>query len=279
MLASKFFGMYVYIDKFDYLLNNIHNDEIDEEILFIQEKIEKIEENNQIFFKKLQSLIKDDNYQTNSYKIDLNSREVFQNRFDNLSNQLYTLQIKQIAESIWNIKKDLKKNKYLLIFDRSEGIDNLYLDEKDYRDLIKYRDPINSISVYDLFQEKIHSYYNNNNLRETNCKEYNRKRGRKPKKNFSSKNKENDSNRRGRKLKESDKVVIASVVNINYDYCHHCKQRKPFDVMKKCSSSLSNKQIERPLKTFLINNTICVKSKYSIILPRVQKFYNYKLFG
>ena len=36
----------------------------------------------------------------------------------------------------------------------------LEMDEDKYKNLIKFRDPLNSISVYDLFQEKTHSYYN-----------------------------------------------------------------------------------------------------------------------
>jgi hypothetical protein len=184
--------------------------------------------------------------------------------------------MKQIAESVWNIKHDIKKNKFILIFDHSESMDTLILEQVEYHNLIKYRDPINSISVYDLFQEKIHSYYTSN-LRETASQESNskikKKRGRKPK------TKKILSNgplpkKRGRKpksletkiLKNSqEKIQIANVVNINYGCCHHCKQRKPAEVLKKCSSSLTNKPVERPLKTFLINNTTCVKSKLKFI--------------
>jgi hypothetical protein len=66
--------------------------------------------------------------------------------------------MRQFAESIGRIKKDTKTNEYYLIFDESEKIDPLTLKEKDYRHLFKFRDSANSISVYDLFQEKIHSY-------------------------------------------------------------------------------------------------------------------------
>jgi hypothetical protein len=66
--------------------------------------------------------------------------------------------MKQLAESIFCIKKDLKKNEYILLFDPSENIETLVLDEQDYKKFFKYRDPLGSVSVYDLFQEKIHSY-------------------------------------------------------------------------------------------------------------------------
>jgi hypothetical protein len=273
--------MFLYIDKFDYLANNLHNDEIDEEISMLQEKLEKIEENNQTYFKRLQTLVKEK--EDEMKRVNFDSRQIYQNRFDNLSNQIFSLQMKQIAESVWNIKHDVKKNKFILIFDQSEGMDTLFLDEEDYRDLIKYRDPINSISVYDLFQEKIHSYYTSN-LRETPSKESNikikKKRGRKPK--ISKSNLDSLPKKRGRKPKSHDgksatpkkaeKIQIANVVNINYGYCHHCKQRKPAEVLKKCSSSLTNKPVERPLKTFLINNTTCVKSKLKFIQPEFKNF-------
>ncbi len=275
--------MYVYLDKFDYLVNNLHNEEFDEEISSLQEKIEKIEENNHFFFKRLQNIIKTEEIES-SNKIDLTSRQIFQNRFDNLSNQIFSLQMKQFAESIWNIKKDIKRNKYILIFDHSEGMQSLLLDEAEYKDLIRYRDPMNSISVYDLFQEKIHSYYTSN-LKEGPTTQSDgkikKKRGRKPKnKNLQNTADVSSPKKRGRKRKyplqepnitnnfnnisptsKKEKIQIARVVNINYDFCHHCKQRKPTEVMKRCSSGINNKTVERPLKTFYINNTTCVKSK------------------
>ena len=184
----------MYIDKFDYLLNNLNNEEIDEEIQFIKDKLSLIEEDNIFFFKALRKKINSLEFQP---KIDLNSESVFQNRYENLTIQIFTLQMKQLAESIWNIKKDFKKNKFLLIFDQSEAIEALSLDESDYKELLKYRDPMNSISVYDLFQEKIHSYFNNgavgsgsigrsntdsNNIDNSPSPSPKKKRGRKPKK-------------------------------------------------------------------------------------------------
>jgi hypothetical protein len=38
------------------------------------------------------------------------------------------------------------------------------MNEENYKNLIKYRDPLNSISAYDLFQEKTHSYYNTDKI-------------------------------------------------------------------------------------------------------------------
>lgn len=274
----------MYIDKYDYLLNNLNNEEIEEEIDFLSNKLADTEEGNHTFFKNL--LEKVNKEKIAQSKLDLQSESVYQNRYENLTGQIFTLQMKQFAESIWHIKRDPKKNKYVLIFDTSEGIEPLTLEERDYKELIKYRDPMNSISVYDLFQEKIFSYYNTgpSPSKATNKKENGpRKRGRKPKtkevkkrennvgrgrgrKNIvikkNSKNKNNnDSSSSSSPKKKQEDVEIAKVVNINYDFCHHCKQRKPSEVMVRCNSSHSHKYLEKPLKTFVVNNTTLVKSK------------------
>lgn len=286
--------MYMYIDKYDYLLNNLNNEEIEEEIDFSSNKLADIEESNHTFFKNLVAKVEAEKL-ANS-KIDLQSESVYQNRYENLTAQIFTLQMKQFAESIWHIKRDPKKNKYVLIFDVSEAIEPLTLDEGAYKELIKYRDPMNSISVYDLFQEKIFSYYNTGSSpnKVTNKKgEGPKKRGRKPKKKTSdlktdivAKGQGKGPGRgkcRGRKSlviktgmkkfttnsnvspkKKQEEVEIAKVVNINYDFCHHCKQRKPAEVMVRCNSSHCHKYIEKPLKTFIVNNTTLVRSKVII---------------
>jgi hypothetical protein len=230
--------MYIYVDKYDYLISNINNELIDEEIEILNKKIKEIEENNIYYLKSLkESIIKD----KNSKKFDVNSDKVKLERFENITNQIFTLQMKQFAESISNIKKDIKKNKYILIFDTSEAIDPLTLDEPYYKELLKYRDPMNSISIYDLFQEKIHSYYNLSPQKEENKKKKGRPR---LNKNIS-----------------DEEIQIAKVVSINYDFCHHCKQRKPAEVMVRCNSKNSPKFVEKPMKVFNVNNTTVVRSK------------------
>ena len=322
--------MYLYVDKFDYCINNLNNEEIEEETDALEDKLKSIEENNIFFFRHLQKKIKTEEkgFNNSSYtnsstastdvnfysKIDLSSEKVIQNRYDNLTNQIYTLQIKQIAESIWNIKRDIRNNNYLLVFDQNENIESISLDEPHYKELLKFRDPMNSVSVYDLFQEKIYSYYNGSQNtgkaelgsgipspmgKELTAPEK-KKRGRKPKKKVSfivddqstwvpdsSLPGEPPKKKRGRKKKEEvkqlsskkkksevlqkkgrppkEEVEIARVVNVNYDFCHHCKQRKPAEVMVRCCSSLCSKFVERPVKTFYVNNTTCVRSKWIII--------------
>lgn len=58
-----------------------------------------------------------------------------------------------------------------------------------------------------------------------------------------------------------ENVQIAKVISINYDFCHHCKQRKPGEVMVRCGSNKCTKYSEKPMKFFYVNNTTVVRSK------------------
>ena len=150
--------MYIYFDKYDYLINNLNNEEIDEEIQAIEEKVNAISSNNIIYLKSINDKII--NFKRD-ITVDPSDCTSLQYRLDNIINQIYILQMRQLAESISCIKKDAKNNLYFLLFDSSENIDSLSLDEKSYKYLLKYRDAMNSVSVYDLFQEKIHLYLYN----------------------------------------------------------------------------------------------------------------------
>ena len=51
-------------------------------------------------------------------------------------------------------------------------------------------------------------------------------------------------------------------IQIKYDFCHHCKQRKPSEVINQCKSHLiGNKMCQRPIKTFSVNGTTVIRSK------------------
>ncbi len=151
---TKLFGMYLYIDKYDYTENNLNNIDIAEEIASIDSKLKKIEENNFVFFDYIRKKMQSDK---NSNSIDLNDLEVKRIRLLNISKQIYHLQMRQISECISSIKIDKSKNKYLVEFDKSEELTPIMLEEKQYKNLIKLRDTLNTISIYDLFQEKINS--------------------------------------------------------------------------------------------------------------------------
>jgi hypothetical protein len=155
MLFAKFFGMYIYLDKYDYMVNSVNNNEIDDEIQAIEEKLLSMENNNLLYCNEL-------NERLTRYKkkmiLDLYDKKSLKCRLDNIINQIYTLQMRQFAESISIIKKDVKSNKYYIWFDVNDSVDPLELDQKTYKNLLSYRDSMNSVSVYDLFQEKIHLY-------------------------------------------------------------------------------------------------------------------------
>jgi hypothetical protein len=144
--------MYLYIDKCDYRVNNLGNEEINEEVENIEEYLNRMSENNVLYFSKLNEKM------ASTTKTDISSKSVLKHRLANILNQIYTLQMRQVAESISGIKIDGKKNKYIILFDESERMKSISLDEAQYRTFLKYRDAVNSVSVYDLFQEKIHYY-------------------------------------------------------------------------------------------------------------------------
>jgi hypothetical protein len=145
--------MYIYIDKYDYSINNLNNEEIEEEVDAIERSLADMSENNVLYMSKLrEKIINHDG------GIDTHSKTVLKHRLENILNQIYVLQMRQMSESISGIKTDLKRNQYLIIFDESENMKSITLEEMQYRTFLKYRDAVNSVSVYDLFQEKIHYY-------------------------------------------------------------------------------------------------------------------------
>lgn len=152
--------MQLYIDKFDYQLNSLTNDAIQDEIELLEEKLGEMEENNFKFTKFFKEIIEKETQSTSNdfSRINLKDPIVKMVRLQNITIQICSLQLKQFSESVMNIKKCLKKNNYVLIFDPSEKIEPIVLEELDYRNFIRLRDTLNSTSIYDLFQEKIHSY-------------------------------------------------------------------------------------------------------------------------
>ena len=218
-----------------------------------------------------------------------------ENIYDNLINQIYILQMKQFAECICGVQRKLVDNKYIykVIFEINDSIPTLEMEEDKYKNLIKFRDPLNSISVYDLFQEKTHSYYNTDKITykynklniekkdsgielQNNDKNFkikikalkphlnikNNKNGGK----YSLNNKKEKNNKNKEinisKLGELFDYQIGKKTNIDYFYCHHCKQRKPAEFSIKCKSSLTEKKYsQRPFKSFMVNGTTVIRSK------------------
>ncbi len=75
-----------------------------------------------------------------------------------------------------------------------------------------------------------------------------------------------EKKKKGRKtrLNNKDDIQIARTVNINYEFCHHCKQRKPAEVMVKCMSNNCSKYCEKQLKSFYINSSCVVRSNIKL---------------
>ncbi len=167
--------------------------------------------------------------------LDFDSPEIKQKRFDNLMSQIYNLQMKQFAESIYNIKSDEKNQMFKIEFDPTEHIDSIILKKDDYVKFMDFRDPLNSVCVYDLFQEKVHSYYNNNEKKKV--------------------------------VKTKEKVQVAKRIAVTYDYCHHCKQRKPEECMLKCKATKgSQSKLKEQSKIYNINGTTVIRRKFKINL-------------
>ena len=205
--------------------------------------------------------------------------------------------MKQFAECICGVYRKQIDGKwmYKVIFEINDCIPSLEMDEEKYQNLIKFRDPLNSISVYDLFQEKTHSYYNTDKIsskyNKLNIEEVVEKGIQLEKDTKNSKielrtikhhsNSNKKKNKKYTKKKQKIKKInennsfeennlcgklidyqIGKRTNIDYFYCHHCKQRKPAEFSIKCKSSLTeNKYCQRPFKSFVVNGTTIIRSK------------------
>ena len=293
-LVEKLCGFNLILENNNFLKQNNNNSEIENEIAFLEKIISEIEimnYNNSIkikkFFNKEKKKILETKQKIGLYTPEsiLTKEEIHQNLID----QIYNLQMKQFAECICGVqyKKINDESKYKIIFEKNENIPILELTEKEYRNFIKYRDPLNSISVYDLFQEKTHSYYNTDKV----SSKYNKinleeiiEKGISFEKNSKNSKIELKTNKylsqlHNKKQKKINTLIINNNISqnelekindyqigkktkIEYFYCHHCKQRKPAEFSIKCKSSLTElKFCQRPFKTFVINGTTIIRSK------------------
>ena len=306
-LIDKICGFNLCLEKNKYNFKTNLND-INSEIAVLEKillDLEDINYNNGIKIKE---------YSDKQEKINLNNKIqkglytpesilTKENVYNNLINQIYNLQMKQFSECICGVQRRQinGKWKYKVIFEVNDNIPTLEMDEDKYKNLIKFRDPLNSISVYDLFQEKTHSYYNTDKIsskyNKLNIEEViekgielekdsknskielrtikhhsnskiNKKKYikiSKSKKIKSSKNNQSEINN-----SEQNEILYGKVsdyqigkrTNIEYFYCHHCKQRKPAEFSIKCRSSLTEKKYcQRPFKSFVVNGTTIIRSK------------------
>ena len=149
------------MDKYDYELNNLNNNNIEDEINLIEGKLLEIDENKIKIIDNFEQILKNENKKSeeNCNFVNLKDGNIKDLRLQNIRMQICSLQIKQFVESIMNIKKsNFDDDNYFLIFDPCEKMESIFIDENQYKNFIRYRDTLNSTSIYDLFQEKIHSY-------------------------------------------------------------------------------------------------------------------------
>ena len=303
-LIDKICGFNLCLEKNKYNFKTNTND-INSEIITLEKILLDLEDIN------YNNGIKIQEYSNKQEKINLENKKskglytpssilTKENIYENLINQIYNLQMKQFAECICGVHR-INYNgkwKYKVIFEINDFNPSLEMDEEYYKNLIKYRDPLNSISVYDLFQEKTHSYYNTDkisskynklNIEEviekgielekdsknskielrtikhhSNYNKQNKKKHSKTKKSKKIKKitKENGNFEENELLGNLPDYQIGKRTNIDYYYCHHCKQRKPAEFSIQCKSSFTeNKYCQRPFKSFVVNGTTIIRSK------------------
>ena len=303
-LIDKICGFNLCLEKNKYNFKTNTND-INSEIISLEKILLDLEDINYINGIKIQE------YSNKQEKINLENKKskglytpssilTKENIYENLINQIYNLQMKQFAECICGVHR-INYNgkwKYKVIFEINDFNPSLEMDEEYYKNLIKYRDPLNSISVYDLFQEKTHSYYNTDKIsskyNKLNIEEVIEKgielekdsknskielRTIKHHSNYNKQNKKKHSKtKKSKKIKKITKenghfeenellgnlpdYQIGKRTNIDYYYCHHCKQRKPAEFSIQCKSSFTeNKYCQRPFKSFVVNGATIIRSK------------------
>ena len=310
-LIDKICGFNLCLEKNKYNFKTNNSNDINSEIEALEKILLELEDINYRNGLKIQE------YSNKQEEIDLNKKKskglytpgsilTDENIYENLMNQIYNLQMKQYAECICGVQRKQTNGKwrYKVIFEINDFTPSLEIDEENYKKLIKFRDPLNSISVYDLFQEKTHSYYNTDkisskynkmNVEEVVEKGFELERDSKNSKiqlrtikhhSNSDSNKQNSKKKymKNKKAKKIKKILIKEKeinnydhnnlfennsdyqigkrTNIDYYYCHHCKQRKPAEFSIECKSSYTeNKYCQRPFKSFTVNGTTIIRSK------------------
>lgn len=145
-LISKCFGLNVYVDNYDFLLNSTQSFELSEEIDMLQEKLKSL--NTQSLLENLtrEAVL--------SMELDTEKRKNKEISIRNIMSTVLMLEMRQLAETISEVKYDIKNKLYVVIFDSTENMDPLALSESEYRHLMGYRDFKDFILSYDKTQQK-----------------------------------------------------------------------------------------------------------------------------
>ena len=289
-LISKICGFNLYLKKNDFN-SQIITDDINSNIKTLEKILSNIEDIN------YENLIKIDEYSKNTERLNLESKYrkglytpssilTKENKYDYLIEQIYNLQMKQFADSIYSIhrKKNNGKWIYKVRFEINEHTPSLEMDEENYNNLIKFRGSLNYKSYNNLYQEKTGDFYNIDkissknyqlNIEEEGEKEIqleedtkNSKIELRAKKQHSNSNKRNNKNlfKKIKEIKENilngdqENYQIAKRINIYYYYCHHCRKRLPAEFTIKCKSFITSKK-QMPVISFVVNGTTIIWSK------------------
>ena len=306
-LIDKICGFNLCLEKNKYNFKTNNSNDINSEIAVLEKillELEDINYNNGIKIQEYSNEQEEINLKNKKNKGLYTPASILTNEniYENLINQIYHLQMKQFAECICGVQRKQYGGKwrYKVIFEINDFLPSLEIDEENYKKLIKFRDPLNSISVYDLFQEKTHSYYNTDKIsskyNKINIEEViekgielekdskNSKISLRTIKHHSDSNKQNSKKKhlKQKKVKKIKKLEpkeidnieqnsifendpeyqIGKRTNIDYYYCHHCKQRKPAEFSIECKSSYTeHKYCQRPFKSVTVNGTTIIRSK------------------
>ena len=169
-------------------------------------------------------------------------------RLMNLSEQIYTLQMKQLAESIIRIEKYKKNNGlYRLTLDSITNLSTVDLNDQAYHSLLSYRDPFHCSNITDVFvQDDASSKVSNSNNHEYI-------KGAKALKAYLPSS----------STPKRFKYYIGEFQLPKYNVCHHCRLLKSNDDLIECQ--YMNKQREHNQNDFNNNTNSKSKNKYSNI--------------
>ena len=229
--------------------------DIQKEIDFIEELLIDSQGRNSLLYKIAQKQQLSENMISKANEANFEEIEL---RLQNLTQQIFTLQMRQFAESISRVQKCKNKNIFRISFDPEEKIDSIILNEKDYKQLLSFRDPFHCSNVTESF------------IADEGTSFHSRPKSKKEptKKNF--------------------KYFVGKFVLPSYNVCHHCKLLKQSEDLVKCQMcNTKNKIPNRPeiqVKVMFANQGIILKKDKIYLLKHydgnirelIDEYFSYK---
>lgn len=229
--------------------------DIQNEIDYIQSLLLESENKNKILSQLFQKKIPIENIS----KKKTNIFEEVELRLENLTEQIFRLQMQQFSESICRVQKHKKKNIFKISFDPELNIPTITLNEKDYKQLLSYRDPFHCSNITESFIADESSTFHNN-----------------------SKNKKKET------IKTNFKYYVGKFVLPSYNFCHHCKLLKQSEYLIKCQMCNPKQKIqnkpEPQVKVMFANQGIILKKDKIYLLEHydgnirelIDEYFSYK---